>query len=118
VLVSWALPKGLPTDPRANHLAIRSEDHPLDYATFEGEIPPGGYGAGRIDMWDRGSYECEKWTGREIKVVLHGHRAQGRYVLIHTDGTSTVGGATGAPGSGREWGANADAGATDVGHAR
>jgi bifunctional non-homologous end joining protein LigD len=86
VLVSWALPKGLPTDPRTNRLAIRSEDHPLDYATFEGEIPPGQYGAGRVEIWDRGTYDCEKWTDREIKVVLHGRRAQGRYVIIRTDG--------------------------------
>ncbi|NMH97060.1 DNA polymerase ligase N-terminal domain-containing protein [Pseudonocardia acidicola] len=86
VLVSWALPKGLPTDPRTNHLAVQTEDHPLDYASFEGEIPPGEYGAGRVEIWDRGTYDCEKWTDDEVKVVLHGHRAQGRYVLIHTDG--------------------------------
>jgi bifunctional non-homologous end joining protein LigD len=86
VLVSWALPKGLPTDPRTNHLAIQTENHPLDYATFEGEIPPGEYGAGRVEIWDQGTYDCEEWTDREIEVVLHGHRVQGRYVLIHTDG--------------------------------
>ncbi|MHA6797586.1 DNA polymerase ligase N-terminal domain-containing protein (plasmid) [Pseudonocardia bannensis] len=86
VLVSWALPKGLPTDPRRNHLAIHTEDHPLEYATFEGEIPPGEYGAGRVRIWDRGTYECEKWTDREVKVVLHGCRARGRYVLFRTRG--------------------------------
>ncbi len=86
VLVSWALPKGLPMDPRTNHLAIQTEDHPLEYATFEGEIPPGEYGAGRVEIWDQGTYECEKWTDREIKVVLHGRRVWGRYVLFRTDG--------------------------------
>lgn len=83
VLVSWALPKGLPTDPKKNHLAIQTEDHPLEYADFEGEIPPGEYGAGVVKIWDRGTYTCEKWDDREIKIVLHGDRARGRYVLIH-----------------------------------
>ena len=86
VLVSWAIPKGLPLDPKRNHLAVRTEDHPLEYATFEGEIPPGEYGGGLVKIWDRGTYECEKWTDDEVKVVLHGARAQGRYVLFRTDG--------------------------------
>ena len=83
VLVSWALPKGLPEDPTANRLAIRTDDHPLEYASFEGEIPPGQYGAGTVRIWDRGTYETEKWTDDEIKVVIHGSRISGRYVLIH-----------------------------------
>jgi bifunctional non-homologous end joining protein LigD len=86
VLVSWAIPKGLPLDPKRNHLAVRTEDHPLDYAAFEGEIPSGQYGAGLVKMWDRGTYECEVWTDDEIKIVLHGTRVRGRYVLIHTGG--------------------------------
>ena len=86
VLVSWAIPKGLPLDPKRNHLAVRTEDHPLEYAAFEGEIPPGEYGAGLVKIWDRGTYECEKWTDDEVKVVLHGARARGRYVLFRTDG--------------------------------
>lgn len=86
VLVSWALPKGLPMDPKKNHLAVCTEDHPLEYAGFEGEIPEGEYGAGRVRIWDRGTYECEKWTDRLVKVVLHGRKAQGRYALIHTGG--------------------------------
>jgi bifunctional non-homologous end joining protein LigD len=86
VLVSWAIPKGLPEDPAKNHLAVHTEDHPLDYAAFEGEIPKGEYGGGQVTIWDRGTYECEKWTDREVKVVLHGARASGRYVLFHTDG--------------------------------
>src|SRR4051794_6823802 len=60
VLVSWALPKGLPLDPRTNHLAVHTEDHPLEYAAFEGEIPKGEYGGGHMEIWDRGTYECEK----------------------------------------------------------
>jgi bifunctional non-homologous end joining protein LigD len=84
VLVSWAVPKGLPLDPKTNHLAVHTEDHPLDYASFEGEIPQGEYGGGRVYLWDRGTYECEKWTDREVKVVIHGERVSGRYVFIKT----------------------------------
>ncbi|MGC9668752.1 non-homologous end-joining DNA ligase [Planosporangium sp. 12N6] len=86
VLVSWALPKGLPDEPRTNHLAVHTEDHPLEYASFSGEIPRGEYGGGLVTIWDRGEYECEKWTDREVKVVLHGGRARGRYALIRTHG--------------------------------
>ena len=84
VLVSWALPKGLPPDPGRNHLAVPTEDHPLEYATFAGTIPPGEYGGGRVVIWDHGTYECEKWTDREVEVVLHGGRVDGRYVLFPT----------------------------------
>ena len=84
VLVSWAVPKGLPTDPDTNHLAVQTEDHPLEYAGFAGEIPAGEYGGGRVYLWDAGTYECEKWTDREVKVVLHGSRVSGRYVLFRT----------------------------------
>jgi bifunctional non-homologous end joining protein LigD len=85
VLVSWAVPKGLPTDPKTNHLAVHTEDHPIDYASFEGEIPAGEYGGGKVLLWDRGTYECEKWTDREVKVVLRGEKVSGRYVLFRTD---------------------------------
>ncbi|MGN6089106.1 MAG: non-homologous end-joining DNA ligase [Actinomycetales bacterium] len=84
VLVSWALPKGLPDDPKVNHLAVHTEDHPLEYAAFAGSIPAGEYGGGSVTIWDRGTYECEKWTDDEVKVVLHGTRADGRYVLFRT----------------------------------
>ncbi|MDP9240089.1 MAG: non-homologous end-joining DNA ligase [Actinomycetota bacterium] len=86
VLVSWAVPKGLPLDPKTNHLAVQTEDHPLEYATFDGDIPEGEYGGGKVILWDRGTYECEKWTDREVKVVLHGNRVSGRYVLFRTSG--------------------------------
>ncbi|MGH8969035.1 MAG: DNA polymerase ligase N-terminal domain-containing protein, partial [Actinomycetes bacterium] len=88
VLVSWALPKGVPDDPKRNHLAVHTEDHPLEYAEFAGDIPKGEYGGGRVTIWDRGTYECETWTNREVKVVLHGSRVQGRYALFQTDGDS------------------------------
>ena len=78
MLVSWALPKGVPDDPAANHLAVHTEDHPLEYAAFAGEIPRGEYGGGQVTIWDRGTYETEKWDDREVKVVLHGERARRR----------------------------------------
>ena len=84
VLVSWAVPKGLPLDPKNNHLAVHTEDHPLEYATFEGDIPEGEYGGGQVILWDRGTYDLETWTDREVKVVLHGDRVSGRYVLFKT----------------------------------
>jgi bifunctional non-homologous end joining protein LigD len=86
VLVSWALPKGLPLDPKSNHLAVHTEDHPLDYGSFAGDIPKGEYGAGTVSIWDHGTYETEKWRTNEIMVILHGGRAEGRYVLFPTGG--------------------------------
>jgi bifunctional non-homologous end joining protein LigD len=93
VLVSWALPRGVPDDPKRNHLAVHVEDHPLEYGDFEGEIPRGNYGAGRVSIWDKGTYETEKWrmegTKREVMVTLHGDRLKGgRYVLFQTDGNN------------------------------
>jgi bifunctional non-homologous end joining protein LigD len=85
VLVSWAVPKGLPTDRKVNHLAVQTEDHPLEYASFGGSIPAGEYGGGHVMIWDRGTYETEEWTPDKVKVVLHGSRARGRYVLFRTD---------------------------------
>src|SRR5690606_9506031 len=86
VLVSWAIPRGLPPDPDTDHLAVRTEDHPLEYAGFAGEIPKGEYGGGTVTIWDRGGYQTEKWTEHEIKVVLRGSRAVGRYALFSTRG--------------------------------
>ncbi len=86
VLASWALPKGLPVTPATNHLAVQTEDHPLDYGSFEGDIPKGQYGGGQVGIWDHGTYDLEKWTDREVKIVLHGRRVNGRYVLFHTKG--------------------------------
>ncbi len=88
VLVSWALPKGVPTDIAHNHLAVQTEDHPLAYGAFEGEIPAGQYGAGTVTIWDRGTYELEKWRdGREVIATLHGEtHGSHRYALIRTGG--------------------------------
>ncbi|MEU8249918.1 DNA polymerase ligase N-terminal domain-containing protein [Nonomuraea sp. NPDC048916] len=86
VLVSWAVPKGLPGDPGTNHLAVHTEDHPMEYLTFRGEIPQGEYGGGTMTVWDQGTYETEKWSDCEVKVVLHGARASGRFVLFQTNG--------------------------------
>ena len=85
VLASWAVPKGIPMRPKPNHLAVRTEDHPLEYLDFHGDIPTGQYGAGSMTVWDSGTYETEKWSDREVMVVLHGGRVQGKYVLFRTD---------------------------------
>ncbi|WP_439693494.1 ATP-dependent DNA ligase [Curtobacterium sp. SP.BCo] len=88
VLVSWALPKGEPTDPGKNHLAVQTEDHPLEYGSFEGTIPKDEYGGGTVTIWDDGTYELEKWReGEEVIVTLHG-RTNGarRLALLHTRG--------------------------------
>jgi bifunctional non-homologous end joining protein LigD len=88
VLVSWALPKGVPTDYTRNHLAVQTEDHPLEYGSFEGDIPNGEYGGGHVDIWDSGTYELEKWRdGKEVIATLHGtKRGTHKYALIHTGG--------------------------------
>ncbi len=88
VLASWALPKGLPVSPKQNHLAVQVEDHPLEYGSFRGTIPAGEYGAGTVSIWDHGTYQLEKWRPNEVMVVLHGQRAEGRYVLFQTKGKS------------------------------
>jgi bifunctional non-homologous end joining protein LigD len=88
VLVSWALPKGVPDDPARNHLAVRTEDHPLEYATFAGEIPRGEYGGGQVTIWDHGSYDTVKWAADEVKVVLYGQRLTGGYTLFRTGGAN------------------------------
>jgi len=84
-LASWAVPRGIPPDPKKNHLAVRTEDHPLEYLEFHGDIPEGEYGAGTMRIYDRGTYELEKWRDSEVMVVFHGERVRGRYVLFRTD---------------------------------
>ena len=82
-LASWAVPKGVPLEPGTQHLAVHVEDHPLDYATFEGTIPKGNYGAGTVEIWDHGTYELveEKRDGG-LTVHLHGERLQGLWTLV------------------------------------
>jgi len=90
VLVSWAVPKNLPDTTSVNHLAVRTEDHPLEYGRFEGTIPKGEYGAGTVRIWDSGTYVAEKFEDSadkgEVIVVLAGSRISGRYALIRTGG--------------------------------
>jgi bifunctional non-homologous end joining protein LigD len=81
-LASWAIPNGIPDTPEHNRKAIHVEDHPLDYIDFAGEIPVGQYGAGEVSIWDRGTYECEKWREDEVIAVFHGERLRGRYALF------------------------------------
>jgi bifunctional non-homologous end joining protein LigD len=84
--VSWAVPNGIPRDPAENRKAVHTEDHPLEYMTFEGEIPAGEYGAGTIEIWDSGTYEPEKWRDDEIIFRFEGKRLRGRYVLFRAGG--------------------------------
>jgi len=87
VLVSWALPRGEPTDPAKNHLAVQTEDHPLEYGSFEGTIPGGEYGAGEVTIWDSGTYDLEKWRDDEVIVTLRSaERGSRRLALIRTGG--------------------------------
>src|SRR2546423_9231025 len=81
-LASWAVPNGLPDAPKDNRLAVRTEDHPLEYLTFHGEIPKGSYGAGTMTIWDQGTYELLKWEPRKVEVLFHGERLEGRYALF------------------------------------
>jgi bifunctional non-homologous end joining protein LigD len=81
-LASWAVPNGIPPDPAENRLAVRTEDHPLEYLEFEGEIPEGQYGAGKMAIWDRGTFELHKWEERKVEVTFHGERLHGRYGLF------------------------------------
>src|SRR6516162_2635372 len=90
VLVSRAVPKNLPETTSVNHLAVHTEDHPLEYGAFEGVIPKGEYGAGKVIIWDSGTYDAEKFNDSaekgEVIVNLHGSRISGRYALIQTNG--------------------------------
>ena len=89
-LASWAVPNGLPEEPKDNRLAVRTEDHPLEYLDFHGEIPKGNYGAGTMTIWDRGTYELLKWEPRKkVEVTLHGERLDGRYALFPIDRART-----------------------------
>jgi bifunctional non-homologous end joining protein LigD len=82
-LASWAIPNGLPWAEKDNRIAVHTEDHPLEYLDFHGEIPKGSYGAGTMTIWDRGTYEVLKWQeGKKVEVELRGERVNGRYALF------------------------------------
>lgn len=85
VLKSWSIPKSPPTTKEEKRLAIQVEDHPLEYAKFEGEIPEGNYGAGKVKIWDKGNYELESKQPKKIVVIFHGKKLKGKYVLIKTN---------------------------------
>lgn len=96
VLVSWAVPKGPPVDLSQKRLAVMTEDHPLEYASFEGTIPEGSYGAGTVMIWDAGTYENIKTRAGKlvpikkcleigtIEIVMHGKKLKGAFALIRT----------------------------------
>lgn len=86
VLKSWAVPKGPPEEKGIRRLAVQTEDHPVEYADFRGSIPEGEYGGGTISLWDRGTYETEKWREGEIIVRLRGSKLVGRYCMIGLKG--------------------------------
>lgn len=90
VLVSWAVPKGIPETSERNHLAVMTEDHPMEYGSFEGTIPHGEYGAGTVTIWDDGRYELEKWRDDEVIVTVIGRPGgplgRVRLALIRTEG--------------------------------
>lgn len=82
VAVSWAVPNGIPEDPKDNRLAVHTEDHPLEYLDFSGDIPKGSYGAGTMRIWDRGTYERHKFDDDKVEITFHGERLSGRYGLF------------------------------------
>ena len=83
VLKSWAVPKGIPLTLEAGkRLAVQTEDHPLEYASFAGEIPEGNYGAGEVKIWDSGTFEVIEKTENKIVFNLKGKKAKGAYILL------------------------------------
>jgi DNA ligase D-like protein (predicted 3'-phosphoesterase) len=84
ILKSWAIPKEPPKTKGIKRLAIQVEDHPLEYAKFQGIIPKGQYGAGKVEIWDKGTYELKEKTKDKIEFVLHGKKLKGNFVLVKT----------------------------------
>ena len=100
VLKSWAVPKGPSLEPLAKHLAMHVEDHPIDYGSFEGNIPKGEYGGGSVMLWDRGTFDLlgdapgdEQIKRGDLKFRLHGEKLEGEFALVHMRGR----------GKGNEW---------------
>jgi len=86
VLKSWAVPKEPPTRSGIRRLAVQVEDHPIEYANFEGVIPEGQYGAGVVEIWDKGTYRLIERTPDKIVFEIHGKRLKGKYCLIRFKG--------------------------------
>lgn len=82
VLKSWAVPKIPPTETGIRRLAVEVEDHPLEYAGFEGTIPKGEYGAGSVEIWDRGTYTLLERKESKVTVEIHGEKLKGIYYLV------------------------------------
>jgi bifunctional non-homologous end joining protein LigD len=82
-LKSWAVPKEPPTEPGIRRLAVAVEDHPVDYISFEGTIPKGEYGAGTVQIWDRGTFDLKERTEKVLSFILHGNKLQGDYRLMN-----------------------------------
>jgi DNA ligase D-like protein (predicted 3'-phosphoesterase) len=86
VLKSWAIPKGIPEEPKVRKLAVQTEDHPLGYEGFEGSIPKGEYGAGEVKIWDKGSFQLKERSPDKLVFVLVGERLKGTYALVRFKG--------------------------------
>jgi len=86
VLKSWAVPKGLPLEQGIRRLAVQVEDHPVDYIDFAGSIPAGEYGAGTVEIWDKGEFTLDRKEPDLLEITLSGKKLSGGYALIHTDG--------------------------------
>ena len=84
VLKSWAVPKEPPKTKNVKRLAIQVEDHPIEYAEFEGIIPEGNYGAGKVEIWDKGNYKLKEKTKNKIEFILYGKKLKGNFVLVKT----------------------------------
>jgi len=84
VLKSWAVPKGVPEKPNIKRLAVKVEDHPVDYINFEGTIPQGEYGAGEVKIWDKGIFKINNKNEKLIDFIIQGKKLKGNYLLIHT----------------------------------
>lgn len=85
-LKSWAVPKGVSKKKGEKRLAIQVEDHKLNYVKFEGTIPKGQYGAGKVEIWDKGTYELKEWGKDKIEFILKGKKLKGNYVLVKFKG--------------------------------
>lgn len=86
VLKSWAVPKGIPEETKVRKLAVQTEDHPLDYAGFEGSIPKGQYGAGEVKIWDKGVFQLKERSSDKLVFILMGERLKGAYALVRFKG--------------------------------